>query len=83
MATIKIILYSIENSKRIVFRDVTEVLASEIEQTYYHNCEVKQFRTGGARVLVNERAHKALFSLGFPMPILKKRRYTVNLYRQS
>lgn len=61
MATIKVILYSKENSKRIVFRDVTEVLASEIEQTYYHNCEVKQFRTGGTRVLVNERAHKALF----------------------
>ena len=63
MATIKVILYSKENSKRIVFRDATEVLASEIEQTYYHNCDVEQFLSGGARILVNERTRKALLAL--------------------
>ena len=62
MNTIRVILYSKGKKERIVFQDISDILASEIEQTYCRNCDVEQLLLGGARILVNECTRQALLT---------------------
>lgn len=63
MATINIILYSPQNTKRIMYEDVDGVMTTEIENTYLQRCKVKHYMRGGAKIEVCQQTREALQGL--------------------
>lgn len=63
MATLKIILYSIQGSQCILYTDTDGVMTSEIEHVYFRECESLSLRPGGARIKVSEKTRDALLTL--------------------
>jgi hypothetical protein len=57
---LNVILYSKQKSQRISFNNIDEVVADEIEHTFLRECDVVNFRSGGARILASKQTRDAL-----------------------
>lgn len=58
--TLNVILYSKQKFERIIFENIDEYVANEIEHTYLRKCDVVIFRSGGARILASKQTRDAL-----------------------
>lgn len=63
MAKLKIILYSVQDTKRIVYEDADGFMTTEIEETYLRRCKVKNYMSGGAKIEVCQQTRDALQDL--------------------
>lgn len=53
MAKLKVLLYSRQKTRRIVYDDQDGIMTTEIENTFLRKCDVLMLRNGGARVNVS------------------------------
>ena len=74
MATLNVILYSAEKSKRIAYSDEDGIMTSEIEQTLLRECDVKELPHGGARIEVCDKTRQALLALESKYDLLSNHR---------
>lgn len=63
MAKLKILLYSAQDTKRIVYEDIDGVMTTEIENTYLQKCKVESYMGGGAKIEVCPQTREALQDL--------------------
>lgn len=60
MSKLKIILYSSQQSQRIIYQDNDGIMTSEIEQTYLRKCEIEHRNTAWARIIVSDKTRQVL-----------------------
>lgn len=63
MSILKVILYSTQDSKSLIYIDTDGVMTSEIERVYTKECDIACLRTGGARIKVSEKTRDTLLAL--------------------
>ena len=63
MSILKVILYSPINNQRIIYKDTNGVMTTDIEDTYFHRCHVRNFMPGGCRIEVCQKTRDALNTL--------------------
>ena len=71
---LNVILYSKQRSERISFNNIDEFVADEIEHTFLRKCDVVNFRSGGARILISKQTRDALDVLVSKYDDVTKRR---------
>lgn len=63
MSILKVILYSPINNQRIIYKDTNGIMTTDIEDTYFHRCHVRNFMPGGCRIEVCQKTRDALNTL--------------------
>ena len=63
MTKIKILLYSSQDTKRIIYEDSDGAMIADIEETYLRRCKVKNYMCGGAKIEVCKQTRDALQDL--------------------
>ena len=63
MTKIKILLYSRQDTKRIIYEDSDGVMIADIVKTYLRRCKVKNYMCGGAKIEVCQQTRDALQDL--------------------
>ena len=64
MSILKVILYSTQDSKSLIYIDTDGVMTSEIERVYTKECDIACLRTGGARIKVSEKTRDYITCFG-------------------
>lgn len=63
MTKIKILLYSLQETKRIIYEDSDGAMIADIEETYLRRCKVENCMGGGAKIEVCQQTRNALQDL--------------------
>ena len=63
MSILKVILYSTQDSKSLIYIDTDGVMTLEIERVYTKECDIACLRTGGARIKVSGKTRDTLLAL--------------------